>query len=420
MNPYSILKGGFMPNVVMESEISHASKVCYMALAYFAGKDKDTCWPSQTTLAAKYNSNERSTREHLTELQDAGFIKVFQNGLRKSNTYEFLSLEDYEVRAAENRRSRAADSADQGTAENRRSGSAENRRSFPSSEPLPYEPLSYKEGQPEELSPLSEKTNPPIPEEISVVEENPHDPARVEAENFESQSTSKDLQFHREVFDFVKWVYGQVRGRKTSMSEIKRSGHALTEAEASMGKEDFRTALWNYLETHTGDLQAKKWPIWIFSSNPSRYLNPIPAYRASHSAPPAPSRPRTSSESQTSAPVKYSEILPDPACQYVDRWHILVPEDTEDLLEDTLKKITKWMSKADFVKYFEFVADKCQLMLVSGKSKYTLNWLVANDFEPGWKKIVTHQCDNDFPKQTELDKFQARVEREEREKGAAE
>ena len=48
INPYDFHQGGFMPNCLLETPcISAAAKVCYIALASFAGKGKDTCWPSQ-------------------------------------------------------------------------------------------------------------------------------------------------------------------------------------------------------------------------------------------------------------------------------------------------------------------------------------------------------------------------------------
>ena len=82
--------GGFtqVPNFILtSSKIRVGAKLVYAMLLKYAWAD-DSCFPGQQTLASDMGAGERTVRTYLKELEQAGYLKITQRGLGKTNLYE--------------------------------------------------------------------------------------------------------------------------------------------------------------------------------------------------------------------------------------------------------------------------------------------------------------------------------------------
>lgn len=86
--------GGFtsVPNrILRNNQISLGSRMCYGMLLSYAWQD-DFCFPAQARLADDLGIGERTVRQYLNELRDAGLITWKQRGLNRPNVYRILKL----------------------------------------------------------------------------------------------------------------------------------------------------------------------------------------------------------------------------------------------------------------------------------------------------------------------------------------
>lgn len=86
--------GGFtsIPNrILRNNQISLGSRMCYGMLLSYAWQD-DFCFPAQIRLADDLGIGERTVRQYLNELRDAGLITWRQRGLNRPNVYRILKL----------------------------------------------------------------------------------------------------------------------------------------------------------------------------------------------------------------------------------------------------------------------------------------------------------------------------------------
>jgi len=381
-----------MPRRLMECPVlSNASKVCYLALASFAGKDKDTCWPSQEVLAKAYGASERSTREHLAELEQWGVIRSTQKGLRRSNTYEFFSLEDWDYEnfcPAENRRSGTAESAEQGTAENRRSGTAENRRSLiPLTEPLSYEPLSKpvtacsavpSSPQDQNLQPVSTIQEPtPLPDSGGPL---PGDDIAEEA------ISGNDLALEDDIATFCANGYSRKRRIRIKPKDLKGVQDKLESLEREHGQEDLRRAFLEFLGRDDEWLVKNKWPIFSFTKNPIQYMTQSPRsprQSGGYSASPIAYRSASTSEAPADVPTASPQNTSDPVLQFVDKWNTINPDHpVGELLAATKAKLRAAASDPDFVRVHEELFEKVGKFIAAGQD-VGFTWLFTGK-EPNW------------------------------------
>lgn len=83
MNPYTKV-----PNFLFEeSDLSIKSRYLFCILLKYCGK-KDTCFPSQKTLARVIGCSDRNVRKLLNELIVAGIVYSQRTGFNKPNTYK--------------------------------------------------------------------------------------------------------------------------------------------------------------------------------------------------------------------------------------------------------------------------------------------------------------------------------------------
>ncbi len=83
MNPYTKV-----PNLLFEeSNLSINSRYLFCILLKYCGK-KDTCFPSQKTLAKVMGCSDRYVRKLLNELKVTKIIYVRRTGFNKPNTYK--------------------------------------------------------------------------------------------------------------------------------------------------------------------------------------------------------------------------------------------------------------------------------------------------------------------------------------------
>lgn len=86
--------GGFtsIPNrILRNSVITLGARMCYAMLLSYAWQD-DFCFPAQIRLAEDLGIGERTVRQYLNELREAGLITWKQQGLNKPNIYRILKL----------------------------------------------------------------------------------------------------------------------------------------------------------------------------------------------------------------------------------------------------------------------------------------------------------------------------------------
>ena len=79
-----------IPNEVMNNKnLSHGAFKLYSVLASYCYGDKNTCYPSQATLAERMGVSVRTVRRYLQELIDAGLVQKKRRG-SISNLYTLL------------------------------------------------------------------------------------------------------------------------------------------------------------------------------------------------------------------------------------------------------------------------------------------------------------------------------------------
>ncbi|MFI5398310.1 MAG: helix-turn-helix domain-containing protein [Candidatus Binatia bacterium] len=86
--------GGFtsVPNrILRNSAITLGARMCYAMLLSYAWQE-DFCFPAQIRLAEDLGIGERTVRQYLNELREAGLITWKQQGLNRPNIYRILKL----------------------------------------------------------------------------------------------------------------------------------------------------------------------------------------------------------------------------------------------------------------------------------------------------------------------------------------
>ena len=93
-------RGGFtqVPNVILRDKtVSNAAKIAYAILLQYARQD-DSCFPGQTTMAEFWGVSIRTVRRAITDLEEAGFLTVIQQGLGRPNIYQlYITVKDKKI-----------------------------------------------------------------------------------------------------------------------------------------------------------------------------------------------------------------------------------------------------------------------------------------------------------------------------------
>lgn len=76
--------------VISDKNISHGAFRLYCILNSYCYGNKDTCFPSQKTLAGRMNKCVRTIQRYLKELMRKGVIKIMRRG-STSNLYQLLN-----------------------------------------------------------------------------------------------------------------------------------------------------------------------------------------------------------------------------------------------------------------------------------------------------------------------------------------
>jgi len=77
-----------IPNEIFEkSQLSIQARYLYCVLLKYCGKD-EWCYPSQLTLAKQIGCTDRTVREYLSELKNAGLVIIVRKGWNRSNSYQ--------------------------------------------------------------------------------------------------------------------------------------------------------------------------------------------------------------------------------------------------------------------------------------------------------------------------------------------
>jgi Helix-turn-helix domain len=91
INPYGLFTGSWVPEwLERRNNVTSAAKLVYARLGRYMGANNITAWPTQKTLGMAVGLSERTVRDALNELCDAGLLQRDRRGLGKSNLYEFL------------------------------------------------------------------------------------------------------------------------------------------------------------------------------------------------------------------------------------------------------------------------------------------------------------------------------------------
>lgn len=96
--PKGNIFGPILPQFILEMPLSLGAKVMYALLCNYAS-DKDHCWPSQKTLAARLACSVSSIKNYLAELVRERLIEVRHENYR-SSVYYILQPEALRKRAA--------------------------------------------------------------------------------------------------------------------------------------------------------------------------------------------------------------------------------------------------------------------------------------------------------------------------------
>ncbi len=76
-----------IPNAILrDASLSAGARLTYAMLSSFAWQD-DECWVGQAKLGDLVGVKDRAIRNYLTELEEAGLLKIEQQGLQKPNRY---------------------------------------------------------------------------------------------------------------------------------------------------------------------------------------------------------------------------------------------------------------------------------------------------------------------------------------------
>ncbi|SBW08159.1 conserved hypothetical protein [uncultured delta proteobacterium] len=84
--PRGNIYGPILPQFVLEKPITFGAKIMYALLCNYAS-EKDHCWPSQATLAARLSCSVSSVKNYLAELVKAKLIDVRREQYRSSVYY---------------------------------------------------------------------------------------------------------------------------------------------------------------------------------------------------------------------------------------------------------------------------------------------------------------------------------------------
>lgn len=86
MNSFTMIPNG----VISDKNISHGAFRLYCILNSYCYGSKDSCFPSQNTLAQRMNKCIRTIQRYLRELMENGIIKIVRRG-SVSNLYQLLT-----------------------------------------------------------------------------------------------------------------------------------------------------------------------------------------------------------------------------------------------------------------------------------------------------------------------------------------
>ena len=89
------LRQGFtqIPNTVLRhKKLSPGAKLTYVGLLSYAWTN-ESCFPGQARLGEDLGLSERSIRNHLSELQAHGLLKITRRGQGLTNVYTLLKLD---------------------------------------------------------------------------------------------------------------------------------------------------------------------------------------------------------------------------------------------------------------------------------------------------------------------------------------
>lgn len=286
-----------------------------------------------------------------------------------------------------------------------------------------------EESQDQPFSPSnqSQNPNPLLSEELPLAEENPLSaPASpCDTKYSETQSTSVyELRDDLDASKFVEWVYGKRMGRKMGGSTKNVTGKLSTQANASirfvieefernLSPKDFRTALWNYLDSGDDFIRTAKWPLRLFLSDPMKYLSDTSTSPATQSPRPLP--PSASSEAPANVPAPFSDPLKNPLT-FLEQWNTIVydsPVDVDSIPSFTMAGLKKAINGGDFQKCFERVYEKCQRINANKPGTVTFDGLFMG-FVPMWQEIYAGKHDWKMGKEDPFASVLAAAEREER------
>ena len=91
------LKHGFtqLPRYILKDKtLSFGARLTYAVLLSYAWQE-ESCFPGQARMAADLGTTDRSIRNFLLELKQAGYIDWKQQGLGKTNIYYILDYQPF-------------------------------------------------------------------------------------------------------------------------------------------------------------------------------------------------------------------------------------------------------------------------------------------------------------------------------------
>lgn len=90
--PKGMICGPILPQFILEKPITCGAKIMYALLCNYAS-EKDHCWPSHATLAARLSCSVSSVKKYLTELVGENLVSI-QRGRYRSCLYYLLRPEE--------------------------------------------------------------------------------------------------------------------------------------------------------------------------------------------------------------------------------------------------------------------------------------------------------------------------------------
>lgn len=90
--PKGMICGPILPQFILEKPITFGAKIMYALLCNYAS-EKDHCWPSHATLAARLSCSVSSVKKYLTELVGENLVSI-QRGRYRSCLYYLLRPEE--------------------------------------------------------------------------------------------------------------------------------------------------------------------------------------------------------------------------------------------------------------------------------------------------------------------------------------